>query len=407
MFSRVLRKFTSEILSSTSPFSAYQFPSSVENVLKVKNITEPTEVQKAVWPVIESGKDLVAVAKTGSGKTLGYLLPMVKNLLKKNNQKMITRRNQPPNSLIILPTRELTNQVASEVIHFCSPAGIKHASVYGGVPKFEQKFSLSRGVHTVIGTPGRIADLISDESLILSKVEYLVLDEADMMLDMGFENIVRAILSNLPIQKQTVMFTATWPKEIALLASDLLNNPERVQIGSSELSMNEDIKHKFIYYEQNDKQFQLGALLSEEPEKKYLIFTNTKRMTEQLKIFLINNNLKAESLNSDKDQKERNYAMKAFTSGISNILIATDVASRGIDIKGIDYVVNYDIPNNIDDFIHRVGRTGRAGNKGVAVSFYGNDSKKAVLKGIMNKLGEIKQQVPHNFKQLAFDRNDG
>ena len=406
MFSRVLRKFTSETLSSTSPFSAYKFPASVETLLKNQNITQPSEIQQAAWPVIESGKDLVAIAKTGSGKTLGYLLPMVKHIIQKNSQKMILSKNQPPNSLIILPTRELTNQVAAETLKFCAPVGIKHASIFGGVPKFEQKFFLTRGVHTVIGTPGRIADFLSDGILVLDQVDYLVLDEADMMLDMGFENLVRAIISNLPNHKQTLMFTATWPKEIALLASDLLNKPEKIQIGSSELSMNEDIKHRFIHYEKEDKLHQLNALMSEEPDKKYLIFANTKKMTEHLKIFLINNNLKAESLNSDKDQRERNYAMKSFTSGNANILIATDVASRGLDIKGIDFVVNFDIPNNLDDFIHRVGRTGRAGNKGVAVSFYGNDSRKIVMKGIMNKLAEIKQQVPHHFKQFAFDRND-
>ena len=403
MFSRVLRRFSSQISSLNSAFAPYKFPASVEQALKKNSITRPSDIQKAVWPVIERGKDLVAIGKTGSGKTLGYLLPMVKHVIRRNFNNLSVRKSQKPNSIIILPTRELTIQVANEVAQFCGPAGIKHVSVFGGVSKQDQVFCLNQGVHTCIGTPGRINELLLEKTLRLDNADYLVLDEADMMLDMGFDASVRSIIKMLPEKKQTLMFSATWPDQISALASDLLVNPEKVQIGSSELSMNEDIKHKFIYYEIDDKINQLNTLIHEEPDKKYLIFANTKWVTAKLESFLIENNYKVESLNSDKDQAQRTSAMKMFSSGMSNILIATDVASRGLDIKGIDFVINYDIPSNLDDYIHRVGRTGRAGKKGIAISFFGKDSNKRVMKGIINKLSEVGQQVPYVFKKVALN----
>ena len=373
MFSRTLRKIGSNDKSLITEFSEFKFPTSVEAALRRNGFVSPTDIQKAAWPIIDSGKDLVAVGKTGSGKTLAYLLPMVKHVIRKNLNNVCIKRYQKPNSIIVLPTRELTLQVANEFANFCAPAGIKHVSIYGGVSKLDQINRLLNGVHTCIGTPGRINELLSEKSLRLENVDYLVLDEADMMLDMGFENSVRSIIKYLPVKKQTLMFTATWPDPISVLASDLLSNPEKVQTSSSELSMNDDIEHKFIYYEIDYKMSQLNTLIHEEPNKKYLIFANTKWMTDKLATFLIENNYKAESLSSDKDQRQRNLAIKMFRTGSSNILIATDVASRGLDIKGIDFVINYDIPTHLDDFIHRVGRTGRAGKKGVAISFFGKD----------------------------------
>jgi ATP-dependent RNA helicase DDX5/DBP2 len=403
MIGRVLRVFSSEALPNSSAFSSFKFPTLIENILKAKKFEKPTDIQKRTWPIALEGKDLIGIAQTGSGKTLGYLLPMITHLLNANNNNMSVKKDQPPNGLILLPTRELANQVSSELTMYGGLAGVRHTAVYGGASRYDQKFSLKRGNHAIVGTPGRIVDFLSDNCLDLSKVNYLVIDEADLMFDMGFESIVRTIISTTAETRQTLMFTATWPKEIAILSSDLMNDPEKVQIGSSDFSMNENITHRLVYSDDEDKFKSLLTILNENPESKYLIFMNTKKQAEELKMMMKTENIVVDTLHSDKDQRQRNVAMRLFTMNKIKILIATDVASRGLDIKNIDFVINYEIPPTLDDFIHRVGRTARAGSEGVAITFYSNKSRKNVMKGIMKKLREVNQSVPTSFTEIALE----
>lgn len=401
MLGKVIKRLSSETLSQASPFSGYKFPSFVERVLSNKEFIDATDIQKQAWPPILEGRDLVGVAKTGSGKTLTYLLPMISNILKSHNNNLKIPRNHQPTSLVILPTRELAKQVSNEFSFYAYQGGIRFATVFGGEKKYAQKQILTSGIHALIGTPGRIMDFMSDESLSLSNIKYLVIDEADMLFDMGFEQVIRNIIMSISASKQTVMFTATWPKEIAMLASEFLDNPVKIQVGNSELSMNEDIQHKFIFNPPETVNDGLVKLINDHAGSKFLIFMNTKVGVDKLRGSLKNYNIDAESLHSDKTQYERNYAMKIFTSGGVRILIATDVVSRGIDIKNIDFVVNYDIPTHIDDYIHRCGRTGRAGKKGTAITFYHYGSKRVVMKAVEKKLKEIKQIVPSEFREIA------
>lgn len=402
MLANLFRRFTSDKQLQESAFSLYNFPSTITRLLNKKGFIDATEIQKSTWPLIMQGKDLVGIAKTGSGKTLSYLLPMIPHIMKTQKNNLKTQRNQQPTSLVILPTRELAKQVSDEFNYFAFACGIRFATVYGGEKKYRQQTFLNNGVHTVIGTPGRIIDFMSDNVLELGKVDYLVVDEADMLFDMGFEQSVRNIIMSTSDVRQTVMFTATWPKQIEVFASDYLTNPEKIQIGGSEITMNEDIYHMFIYCPEEVLQDNLTKIINENIDKKFLVFVNTKVHAEFIKEKLLEAKIKCESLHSDKDQFQRNLALKGFANGNVRVLIATDVASRGIDIKDIDYVVNYQMPTNSDSFVHRVGRTGRAGKQGIAISFYDEKSRKEVMKFVCGKMKDIGVKVPEKFKSIAY-----
>lgn len=404
MLANLFRRITSDKQVQESAFSMYNFPKTIVSLLNKKQFIDATEIQKKTWPLIMDGKDLVGIAKTGSGKTLSYLLPMIPNIMKINKNNLKTQKNQQPTSLVILPTRELTKQVAEEFSYYSHPCGIRFATIYGGEKKYRQEVFLNGGVHTIIGTPGRIIDFMSENKLSLDKVSYLVIDEADMLFDMGFEQSIRNIIMSTSDVRQTLMFTATWPREIEVFASDYFTNPEKVQIGNSSITMNEDIHHDLIYCPEEVMKDKLTNLINQNKDSKYLIFVNTKVNAESIKAHLSEMKIKCETLHSDKDQFHRNLAIKLFSTGGINILIATDVASRGIDIKNIDYVVNFQMPTHSDSFVHRVGRTGRAGKKGIAISFYDENSKKDVLKFVCTKLKDIGVSVPEKFKNLAYNR---
>jgi len=327
-----------------------------------------TPVQAASLPAILEDKDLIVQAKTGSGKTAAFGL----GLLQKINPKYFGVQ-----AMVLCPTRELADQVAKEVRQLarCIP-NIKLVVLCGGKPLGPQADSLEHGAHIVVGTPGRLQDHLSRSTLPLFEIHTLVLDEADRMLDMGFYDAIKKIASNIRTKKQTLMFSATYPPKISELASSLLKNPKKIKVEE----VDNQLKINQVAYEvgQGSKQKELLHILKSKQPKSCLIFANLKSETEYLSDFLCDNKFLAQELNGNLDQRQRDETLLMFANGTIPILVATDVASRGIDIKDIELVINYDLPNDRELYTHRIGRTGRAGTKGEAISLYTSSQKEKI-----------------------------
>ncbi|KAL3352319.1 hypothetical protein AABB24_020387 [Solanum stoloniferum] len=356
----------------------------------------PTPIQAQSWPVALQGRDIVAIAKTGSGKTLGYLIPGFIHL--KN------RRSNPqlgPTILVLSPTRELATQIQAEAVKFGKSSRISCTCLYGGAPKGPQLRELSRGVDIVVATPGRLNDILEMRRLSLGQVSYLVLDEADRMLDMGFEPQIRKIVKEVPTQRQTLMYTATWPKGVRKIAADLLVNSVQVNIGNvDELVANKSITQHIEVLSPMEKQRRLEQILrSNEPGSKIIIFCSTKKMCDQLSRNLTRN-FGAAAIHGDKSQGERDYVLSQFRTGRSPVLVATDVAARGLDIKDIRVVVNFDFPTGIEDYVHRIGRTGRAGASGLAYTFFSDQDAKHAL-DLVKVLEGANQSVPTELRDMV------
>lgn len=359
--------------------------------------TKPTPVQKYSIPIAIRKRDIMACAQTGSGKTGGYLFPLISGLLREGaGVNPAPDHRIYPTALIVAPTRELAEQIFKEANKYCYLTGIFPVAVYGGVPFKDQCKEVEKGADIIIGTPGRLVDFFERGKVSFSGIKYLIFDEADRMLDMGFEPQIKQIVfdSDMPKEgRQTYMFSATFPREIQLLAQNFLNNYLFLAIGVVG-SAAEDIDQIIKYVNENDKENSLLQILEEHPEEKMLIFTNMKRTADILENHLQQNyNINCIAIHSDKDQEDRNYALKQFRNGSISILLATDVAARGLDIPNVTYVINYDLPNNIDYYIHRIGRTGRAGNHGFAISFY-NETCSGIATSLIDKLEESEQEIP-------------
>ncbi|CAO2177039.1 unnamed protein product [Urochloa humidicola] len=356
----------------------------------------PTPIQAQSWPIAMQSQDVVAIAKTGSGKTLGYLLPGFMHIKRLQNS---TRNG--PTVLVLAPTRELATQILDEAVKFGRSARISCTCLYGGAPKGPQLRDLDRGVDVVVATPGRLNDILEMRKVSLNQVSYLVLDEADRMLDMGFEPQIRKIVKEIPHRRQTLMYTATWPKEVRRIADDLLVHPVQVTIGSvGELVANSAITQHVEVITPSEKLRRLEQILrSQDSGAKVLIFCTTKRMCDQLTRTLTRQ-FGASAIHGDKSQSEREKVLNHFRSGRSPILVATDVAARGLDIKDIRVVINYDFPTGVEDYVHRIGRTGRAGATGVAYTFFcDQDSKYAA--DLIKILEGAKQKVPRDLEDMA------
>ncbi|ONM29671.1 DEAD-box ATP-dependent RNA helicase 14 [Zea mays] len=342
------------------------------------------------------GRDIVAVAKTGSGKTLGYLLPGF-ILLKRLHHNS----REGPTVLVLSPTRELATQIQDEAIKFGRSSRISSTCLYGGAPKGPQLRELERGADVVVATPGRLNDILEMNKVSLRQVSYLVLDEADRMLDMGFEPQIRKIVKQIPPRRQTLMYTATWPKEVRKIASDLLNNPVQVNIGNTDqLVANKSITQHVEVIPHMEKSRRLDQILrSQDPGSKIIIFCSTKRMCDQLARNL-SRQYGASAIHGDKSQAERDSVLNDFRSGRCPVLVATDVAARGLDIKDIRIVVNYDFPTGVEDYVHRIGRTGRAGATGSAYTFFGDQDSKYASE-LVKILEGANQSVPPQLKEMA------
>ncbi|KAI7596457.1 ATP-dependent RNA helicase, partial [Hortaea werneckii] len=341
-------------------FDEAGFPAYVMNEVKAQGFAKPTAIQSQGWPMSLSGRDVVGIAETGSGKTLTYTLPAIVHI----NAQPLLAPGDGPIVLILAPTRELAVQIQEEVNKFGKSSRIRNTCVYGGVPKGGQIRDLARGVEVCIATPGRLIDMLEAGKTNLRRVTYLVLDEADRMLDMGFEPQIRKIVGQIRPDRQTCMWSATWPKEIRQLASDFQQNFIQVTIGSAELSANHRITQVVEVcsdFEKRDRMLKHMEHIMEDKNNKVLIFTGTKRVADDITRFLRQDGWPALSIHGDKQQNERDWVLNEFKTGKSPIMVATDVASRGIDVKDITHVFNYDYPNNSEDYVHRIGRTARAG----------------------------------------------
>ncbi len=367
------------------------FPEALLETLNILNFTTMTEIQeKAISPILE-GKDILAQSKTGSGKTLAFGLPCVIHT---------DTNNYKPQTIIITPTRELADQIAVELRKVAAyKANLKILTLYGGVPLRAQAESLAKGAHILIGTPGRIQDHLAKETLVLGSIKTLVLDEADRMLDMGFYDEIVKIGSNMPRTKQTLLFSATFPDKIEKLAKALLKQPITIKVDTVQQSDKIDE----IVYETSDKLKTLTALIQSYKPESLLIFCNTKAEVMALTDTLHQRGHSVIDIHGDLEQRDRNESVIAFSNGSKRIMVATDVASRGLDIKDIELVINYDLPFDQEVYTHRIGRTGRADAKGTAISLYGpRDSEKCAYITSSARKGQMKDlRVDASFKMVA------
>ncbi|KAG4395654.1 hypothetical protein GLYMA_19G006000v4 [Glycine max] len=377
-------------------FGSTGFPSELLREVQNAGFSAPTPIQAQSWPIALQGRDIVAIAKTGSGKTLGYLIPAFIHLKRSgNNSKM------GPTALVLSPTRELATQIQDEAMKFGKSSRISCACLYGGAPKGPQLRDIDRGADIVVATPGRLNDILEMRRISLNQVSYLVLDEADRMLDMGFEPQIRKIVNEVPNRRQTLMFTATWPKEVRKIAADLLVKPVQVNIGNvDELVANKSITQHVEVLPPMEKQRRLEHILrSQDQGSKIIIFCSTKKMCDQLARNLTRH-FGAAAIHGDKSQAERDHVLSQFRTGRSPVLVATDVAARGLDIKDIRVVVNYDFPTGVEDYVHRIGRTGRAGATGLAYTFFGDQDAK-YASDLIKVLEGANQKVPPELRDMS------
>ncbi|EJD74118.1 DEAD box polypeptide 17 [Loa loa] len=416
-------------------FKEAGFPQVLTDML-FANFQKPTVIQSISWPIALSGRDMVSIAKTGSGKTFAFILPAIVHTAgqpPRGHQKS-------PSVLVLLPTRELAQQVEEVAKDYCRATELSITCLFGGAPKAAQARDLERGVDIIIATPGRLMDFLEVGKTDLRRCTYLVLDEADRMLDMGFEPQIRKIVSQIRPDRQTLMFSATWPKDVRKLAMDFLADAAHLNVGSLELSANHNITQIVEIIDESNKQQRLMAILSDIMNKesksistdnykgntwrnnsqnrmsrssdelwedcKTIIFVETKRKADDLTRWMRRDGWPALCIHGDKGQSERDWALSEFRSGKTPILLATDVAARGLDVDDIKYVINFDYSNNSEDYVHRIGRTGRRDKTGIAYTFftYANAPK---AKDLIKVLEEANQSIPPELHQMAKDNFSG
>ncbi|XP_066498143.1 probable ATP-dependent RNA helicase DDX5 isoform X1 [Hoplias malabaricus] len=383
-------------------FHEASFPSYVMDVINKQNWTEPTPIQSQGWPLALSGKDMVGIAQTGSGKTLSYLLPAIVHI----NHQPFLERGDGPICLVLAPTRELAQQVQQVAAEYGRASRLKSTCIYGGAPKGPQIRDLERGVEICIATPGRLIDFLEAGKTNLSRCTYLVLDEADRMLDMGFEPQIRKIVDQIRPDRQTLMWSATWPKEVRQLAEDFLKDYVQINVGALQLSANHNILQIVDVCSDGEKEDKLLRLLEEimsEKENKTIIFVETKRKCDELTRRMRRDGWPAMGIHGDKSQQERDWVLNEFKFGKAPILIATDVASRGLDVEDVKFVINYDYPNNSEDYIHRIGRTARSQKTGTAYTFFTPNNMKQAH-DLVSVLREANQAINPKLIQMAEDR---
>lgn len=372
---------------------------------------KPTPVQKYSVPIGTASRDLMACAQTGSGKTAGFLFPIIMSMIAKGGTAPPpdARRRVYPEALCLAPTRELASQIHDESRKFTYCTGIATVVVYGGAEVREQLRQIERGCDLLIATPGRLVDLIERGRLSMEAVNFLVLDEADRMLDMGFEPQIRRIVEQEGMpqgkQRQTMLFSATFPPNIQRLASDFLTDYIFLTVGRVGAA-NKDVTQTVEYVETRDKIEHLMRFLLTINEGLILIFVETKRSCDYIEDVLCEKGFPACSIHGDKTQREREGSLRAFRSGETPVMVATDVAARGLDIPNVTNVVNFDLPTNIDDYVHRIGRTGRAGNTGSALSFL-NEKNGGIAKDLKELLEENDQEVPSWLKTMGSSYGGG
>jgi len=353
----------------------------LQRALKNEQYKTPTPIQAKTIPVAISGRDVLGCAQTGTGKTAAFALPIL-NHLGQRNRKAVSRR---PFVLVLAPTRELAIQISNSFSTYGKHLKLRQALVYGGVGQGTQVRAMKRGAHILVATPGRMLDLMNQDHINLDQIEMVVLDEADRMLDMGFLPDVKRILSRLPGNRQTLFFSATMPPSIDDLAKRMLTQPVKVQIQSKSVSVDK-IEQKVLFLKRDKKQESLQSIVTADDAGQVLVFTKTKRGADAVARKLDRSGIKTAAIHGNKSQNARQRALDAFRAFRVQVLVATDVAARGIDVDGITHVVNFDLPIDPESYVHRIGRTGRAGASGIAISFC-TDGERRELRAIQKLLG--------------------
>ncbi|MDB5190576.1 MAG: box helicase [Segetibacter sp.] len=333
--------------------------------LKNEGYTNPTPIQQQAIPVVLEGRDLLGCAQTGTGKTAAFAIPILQIL---HADKAPQRGPRPIKALILTPTRELAIQIDESFTAYGKHVGLSSMVVFGGVSQVPQVNALRNGVDILIATPGRLLDLIDQRYINLQQISLFVLDEADRMLDMGFIHDVKKVITKLPAKRQTLFFSATMPPEISSLANTILSNPVRVEVTPVSSTVDK-IDQAMFYVEKNDKRSLLLHILKDDNIKTALVFTRTKHGADKVVKDLNRANIEAEAIHGNKSQTARQRALTNFKSGNLRVLVATDIAARGIDVDSLSHVINYEMPNIPETYVHRIGRTGRAGLSGIAFSF--------------------------------------
>lgn len=365
-------------------FNNLQLIEPVLQALSNEGYTNPTPVQEQAIPVILQQKDLLGCAQTGTGKTAAFAIPLLQLMHQQqdpSNQKRFIK------TLILTPTRELAIQIGESFKAYGRYLNLQHLVIFGGVSQHNQVAALRRGTDILIATPGRLLDLYNQRHISFNNIKFLVLDEADRMLDMGFVQDVRRIISKLPTQRQTLFFSATMPPEIQQLANMLLKQPVKVEVTPPSTTV-ELIQQSLYYSEKQNKRSLLAHLLKDESIKTALVFARTKYGADRIARDLHKAGIKAEAIHGGKSQNNRQTALQNFKTRRTRILVATDIAARGIDIDDMTHVINYELPNTPETYVHRIGRTGRAGAGGVAISFCDYEEK-MYLKDIQKLIGKI------------------
>jgi len=357
----------------------------IEPILRALNTegySTPTPIQEQSIPVALAGRDLLGCAQTGTGKTAAFAIPILQHLYA---EKSNGQRTKGIRALILTPTRELAIQIDESIAAYGRHLGLKHLVVFGGVSQHPQTAALRSGTDILIATPGRLLDLMQQGYISLSNIEIFVLDEADRMLDMGFIHDVKKVIAKLPSKRQTLFFSATMPNEIATLADSILNEPVRVEV-TPVSSTAQTIQQSMFFVEKTDKKHLLLHLLKDRSIERVLVFARTKHGSDKVVKDLANHGVPAEAIHGNKSQNARQRALSNFKSGATRVLVATDIAARGIDVDNLTHVINYELPNVPETYVHRIGRTGRAGASGTAFSFCDREERE-FLRDIQKLIG--------------------
>lgn len=346
-------------------FESFKLNKNILKAVSEMGYTHPTPIQEQAIPIILEGTDLIGCAQTGTGKTAAFAIPMIDYLLQTNS---FDKRSKKIRALVVTPTRELAIQIGENFDQYAKHTNINQTTIFGGVSQVPQVKQLRQGVDILIATPGRLLDLQNQGLLNLSHLHFLVLDEADQMLDMGFIHDIKKIVKLVPKNRQTLLFSATMPKAIRELADSFLKNPKSVSVAVVS-STAETVEQEIYFVEKNNKRKLLAHLIQNENLNNVLAFTRTKHGADNVAKFLKKSGIRAEAIHGGKSQNARQRVLEEFKNQKLTVLVATDIAARGIDIDQLPFVVNFDLPNIPESYVHRIGRTGRAGNTGLAISF--------------------------------------
>ncbi len=383
-------------------FKELQLIDPILQAISAEGYTQPTPIQEQSIPILLSGKDLLGCAQTGTGKTAAFATPILQHLYLNNRQQQ--KGSRKIKALVITPTRELAIQIADSFTTYGKFTGIKNTVIFGGVKQGAQTTALKQGVDVLVATPGRLLDLMNQGFINLNHIEYFVLDEADHMLDMGFIHDIKKIIARLPVKRQSLFFSATMPKDIVALSQKILGNPAKVSV-QPEQTTAEKVRQAVYFTGKKGKPQLLVHLLQTEPIESVLVFSRTKHGANKIVKVLDKANINAEAIHGNKSQSARQLALSNFKAGKTKVLVATDIAARGIDIDDMSHVINFDLPNIPETYVHRIGRTGRAGASGIAISFCDTEEK-AYLKDIQKLIGQIIPVVKdHPFPDDGTDKS--